>query len=99
MGGASLRWRNSMRGRLRGQRFCGACRSEGFVRGEHPPDGLGEFAGEVDPGDPGAALLAQASPGPLVALGVGRGATHGSAPYSAVSAWLPVGLAGAAFNT
>jgi hypothetical protein len=72
IGGASLRWRNSMRGRLRGQRFCGACRSEGLIGGEHVPDRLGQPAGQVDPGDLRPALLAQAGPGPLVALGVDR---------------------------
>src|SRR5687767_12886015 len=71
MGGASLRWRTSVEGRLCGQRFCGACRSEGLGGGEHVPDRLGEPAGQVDPGDPGAALAAQPGLGPLVTLGVG----------------------------
>ena len=45
MGGASLRWRISVEGRLCGQRPArGACRSEGLVGGEHPPDRLGELA-------------------------------------------------------
>jgi hypothetical protein len=48
----------------------GACRSEGLVAGEHVPHRLGEFAREVDLGDLGAALFAQAALGALVALGV-----------------------------
>src|SRR4051795_11832902 len=71
MGGASLRWRISVVGRLCGQSpLRGACRSEGLVRGEHPPDGLGELAGDVDAGHLRAALLAQAGLGALVAGGV-----------------------------
>src|SRR3954470_6514206 len=71
MGGASLRWRISVEGRLCGQSAMrGACRSEGLVGGEHPPDGLGELAGDVDPGDLRAALPAEAGLGALVALGV-----------------------------
>ena len=33
------------------QQHSGACRCEGFVLGEHVPDGLGELAGDVDAGD------------------------------------------------
>jgi hypothetical protein len=58
----------------------GACRVEGFVLREDVPDGLGQLASEVDPGDLGAALAPQALLGPLVSLqvasiagGVGRG--------------------------
>src|SRR4051794_24306156 len=69
--GASLRWRISVVGRLCGQSpLRGACRSEGLGGVEHPPDGLGELAGDVDTGDLRAALLAQAGLGALVALGV-----------------------------
>src|SRR5689334_22229560 len=49
----------------------GACRSEGLewlVAGEHVPDRLGQLAGELDLGDLGAALAAQAALGALVAL-------------------------------
>ena len=49
----------------------GACRSEGLERlvaAEHVPDRLGELAGELDLGDLGAALAAQAALGALVAL-------------------------------
>src|SRR5829696_5275438 len=48
----------------------GACRSEGLVAGEHVPDRFGELSGEVDLGDLGAALAAQALLGALIALGV-----------------------------
>src|SRR3954453_4514597 len=71
MGGASLRYRISVVGRLSGQSpRRGACRSEGLGGVEHAPDGLGELAGDVDTGDLRAALLAQAGLGALVALGV-----------------------------
>jgi hypothetical protein len=39
----------------------GTCRSEGLVVGEHVPDRLGQAAGEVDVGDLGAALAAEAA--------------------------------------
>ena len=42
---------------------------------EHVPDRFGESAGEVDLGDFGAALLADACFGLLVAVAVGRGGT------------------------
>src|SRR5215211_868342 len=45
-------------------------RSEGLVAGEHVPDRLGELAREVDLGDLGAALAAEALLHRLVALGV-----------------------------
>ena len=41
-----------------------------MVAGEHVPDRFGEFAGEVDLGDLGAALATEAFLGALVALGV-----------------------------
>ena len=41
----------------------GACRGEGVVVGEHVPDRLGESVGEVDLGDLGAALFAEAELG------------------------------------
>src|SRR5688500_11844000 len=50
----------------------GACRNEGLVAGEHVPERLGELSGEVDLGDLGAALAAEALFGALVALGVDR---------------------------
>src|SRR6266550_7314120 len=48
----------------------GTCRSEGLVVGEHVPDRLGQSASEVDLGDLGAALAAQAALGVLVAVAV-----------------------------
>src|SRR3954453_24160801 len=48
----------------------GSCRSEGLVVGEHVPDRFGESAGEVDLGDLGSALAAEAALGVLVAPGV-----------------------------
>jgi hypothetical protein len=57
-----------------GQTKSGACRSgriEGLVGGEHVPDRFGELSGEVDLGDAGASLLAQALFVALVALTVG----------------------------
>src|SRR5690349_16923257 len=59
MGGASLRWRISVEGPLRGQSGRGACRGEGFVGRQHVPDRLRESAGQVDLGDLGAALATQ----------------------------------------
>src|SRR5918996_5942253 len=55
-----------------GQGVGGACRSEGLVAGEHVPDRFGEAAGEVDLGDLGAALLADACFRALVAVAVDR---------------------------
>ena len=56
-----------------GQTTSGASRGgsgvERLVAGEHLPDRFGEPAGDVDLGDLGAALLAQAALGLLVALG------------------------------
>src|SRR4051795_12889279 len=54
-----------------GQTKTGACRSERLVAGEHVPDRLGELARELDLGDLGAALAAEAALGALVALRVG----------------------------
>jgi hypothetical protein len=45
---------------------------EGFVLREEVPDGLGQLASEVDPGDLGAALAPEALLGPLVSLQVAR---------------------------
>src|ERR671918_2043857 len=59
-----------------GQGVGGAFGSEGLVAGEHVPDRFGEAAGEVDLGDLGAALLADACLRLLVAgavEGVGAG--------------------------
>src|SRR3954469_18999583 len=44
--------------------------AKGLVAGEHVPDRFGELAGEVDLGDLGAALAAEAALGVLIALGV-----------------------------
>ena len=41
-----------------------------MLAGEHVPDGLGELAGDLDPGDLRAALLAQPTPGRLVVVAV-----------------------------
>ena len=43
-----------------------------MVSGEHVPDRLGQLAGDVDAGDLGAALLAQAGLGALVAVAIDR---------------------------
>ena len=59
-------------GLLGSQTKGGACRSEGLVAGEHVPDRLGRLAGELDLGDLGAALAAEATLGALVALPVER---------------------------
>src|SRR5687768_4255171 len=59
------------KGPSRGQTKRGACRSEGLVAGEHVPDRLGQATRDVDLGDSGAALFAEAALGGLVALGVG----------------------------
>src|SRR5918996_4772874 len=55
-----------------GQGVGGAFGSEGLVAGEHVPDRFRESAGEVDLGDLGAALFADAGFGLLVALAVDR---------------------------
>ena len=44
-----------------------------MVAGEHVPDRFGESAGEVDLGDLGAALFADAGFGALIAVAVDRG--------------------------
>src|SRR4051794_37970649 len=64
--------RNSMRDRLRGQELVGACRSKRLVAGEHVPDRFGEFAGDGDGGDLGAALGAVAGAGALADRRVAR---------------------------
>jgi hypothetical protein len=65
-----LRRSNSIGGSSGDQKRSGACRGEGFVLGEDVPDGFGELAGEVDPGDLRAALPAEASLHPLVSFAV-----------------------------
>src|SRR3954471_10516763 len=55
-----------------GQGVRGTCRSEGLVAAEHVPDRFGESAGEVDLGDLGAALFAEALFCVLVAVAVER---------------------------
>ena len=72
MGGASLRWRNSFEGPLRGQRQRGTCRSERLVGGQHVPDRLGQPAGQIHLGDLRAALTTQPGLGPAVSGGVDR---------------------------
>src|SRR5664280_355342 len=52
------------------QKHRGACRGKRFILREHVPDGFGELASDVDPGDLRAALTAQAPLGPLVALAI-----------------------------
>ena len=58
------------KGRLSGQTQSGACRSEGFVAGEHVPDRFGELSGELDLGDLGAALSSETTLGALVFVAV-----------------------------
>src|SRR6266567_3428603 len=53
-----------------GQGVGGAFGSEGLVAAEHVPDRFGESAGEVDLGDLGAALFADADFRVLVAVAV-----------------------------
>ena len=60
-------------GTVRRQGVGGAFGSEGLVAGEHVPDRFGQPAGEVDLGDLGAALLADAGFRVLVALAVDGG--------------------------
>jgi len=74
--GELVRWSNSERGPSGGQSLRGTCRSEGFSLGEHVPDRLGELAGDFDPGDFGAALMAETDLGPLVMADV-AGVTGG----------------------
>src|SRR4026208_1343485 len=59
-----------LKGPSGGQGVGGAFGSEGLFTAEHLPDRLGESAGEVDLGDLGAALLADAGLGLLVAVAV-----------------------------
>ena len=67
-------------GGLQEARACrGACRSEGFSFGEHVPDRFGELAGDLDPGDLGAAVAPETGSGVLVVIAVdgGAGGVHG----------------------
>jgi hypothetical protein len=57
-----------LKGRQAPQGVGGAFGSEGLVAGEHVPDRFGESAGEVDLGDLGAALFADARLRLLVAV-------------------------------
>ena len=50
----------------------GPCRREERTRLEHVPDGLGELASHLDPGDRGPALAAEPTLGALVVLDVDR---------------------------
>src|SRR5665811_1930517 len=54
------------------QQDSGACRSKRFVLREDMPDGLGQLAGDVDPGNLGATLATQAFLVPLVAVSIVR---------------------------
>ena len=58
------------KGRLRGHRVRGACRSERLVARQHLPDRLGQAASDVDLGDLRATLLAQPGLVALVAVAV-----------------------------
>ncbi len=61
---------DSIRGSSSDQTHSGACRSVGFVLGEDVPDGLGELAGDVDPGHLRTTLATETLLVPLVALPV-----------------------------
>jgi hypothetical protein len=52
---------NSISGSSSDQTHSGACRSKGFVLGEDVPDGFGELARDVDPGDLRTALATVAT--------------------------------------
>src|SRR5665213_3008745 len=52
------------------QKHRGAYRGEGFVLGEDVPDGFGELAGEIDPGDLRATLPPETLLGVLVPLSI-----------------------------
>jgi hypothetical protein len=66
------------------QKRRGACRGEGFVLDEDVPDGFGELAGEIDPGDLRAALPAEAPLHPLGAVPIAGVASRvGGASISA----------------
>src|SRR5450759_5533707 len=54
------------------QQDSGAYRSKRFVLREDMPDGLGQLAGDVDPGNLGATLATQAFLVPLVAVSIVR---------------------------
>src|SRR5258707_8520640 len=69
---SSLRWRSSLR-TVKRPGVGGAFGSEGLVAAEHVPDRFGESAGEVDLGDLGAALFADARFRVLVAVAVDGG--------------------------
>ena len=68
--GELVPWSISDGGRRCGQRVSWDLRSEGFPLGEHLPDRFGELAGDLDPGDFGAALAAEADLGALVVIDV-----------------------------
>ena len=68
MGGPG--WPRSDKGHRRPARWSGPCRSNGRGAGEPVPAGLGELAGDLHPGDPGAPLLAQPLLGVLVVVAV-----------------------------
>ena len=74
-------WEEQVDGRLRLARFRrgssgdqsagrGPCRSNGLLSGEHVPDGLGDLAGNLHPGDSGAALPTKPLLGALVVVAV-----------------------------
>jgi hypothetical protein len=63
-----------------GQTKTGACPTEGLVAREHVPGRFGELAGEVDLGDLGAALAAEAALGVSVAARRIRAGCCGAGP-------------------
>src|SRR5262245_31392919 len=88
--------------RLGGQNLGGAFGGEGLVGGEHVPDGVGEAAGEVDLGDAGAALFAEAVFDCVVAVAVvgvaaGVGAGFEQGPAQVAGAVLGEGAAAVVF--
>src|SRR5271157_3025008 len=58
------------RGSSSDQRHSGACRGKGFVLSQDMPDGFGELAGNVDPGNFGATLTAKPVLVSLVAVSI-----------------------------
>lgn len=68
--GESLRWSISGSGPSGGQGSRGTLRSEGLLFGEHPPDGGGDPAGDVDSGNFGSLLWSESLFDPLILFGV-----------------------------
>src|SRR6476620_10888254 len=61
---------NSVGGPSGGQILRGTCWSEGFPRGEHVRGGLGQLAGDLDPGHLGAPWATEPDPGGLIVIDV-----------------------------